>query len=146
MKTKIIPRAAPPVLTPVPPPVPLSYAVAAPPKYDAAWSFSGGMAAVSLNGKYGYIDETGSEVIPCRYDAAGRFSEGLATVKLHGKWGYIDKTGGEVIPCQYDSAGTFHEGLAAVQLKGKWGYISVEKIKPIHYCARCAVPGQAIDN
>ena len=64
-------------------------------KYDDAGSFSEGLAAVEINGKWGFIDHTGKEIIPLKYDDAGSFSEGLAPVKLDGKWGQIDKNGNE---------------------------------------------------
>jgi len=48
-----------------------------------------------LNGKYGYVDKTGKEVIPLKYDYADSFREGLARAKLNGKWGYIDRWGRE---------------------------------------------------
>jgi serine/threonine protein kinase len=81
------------------------------------------LAKVTLNGKVGFIDKTGKEVIPCKYDDAGTFSEGLAAVEFNGRWGFIDKTGEEVISCKYDEKWPFSEGLAAVELNGKWGYI-----------------------
>ena len=43
--------------------------------------------------KWGFVDLTGKEVIPCRYNRVGRFSEGLAAVDAEGKWGFIDKGG-----------------------------------------------------
>ncbi len=93
-------------------------------KYDECGKFFfDGLAWVRLNGKWGYIDQTGKEVIPCKYEACGDFHKGLAWVELNGKCGYIDKTGKEVIPCKYGVCGDFHEGLAAVKLNGKWGYI-----------------------
>ena len=67
-----------------------------PPKYDLAGSFSEGLAAVKLNGKYGFIDKTGKEVIPLKYDGAYSFRKGLAKVKLNGKWIKIDKNGNRV--------------------------------------------------
>ncbi|MBK7505883.1 MAG: WG repeat-containing protein [Bacteroidetes bacterium] len=48
--------------------------------------------------KFGFLDNSGKEVIPLIYDDAFRFSEGLAIVEKNGKSGYIDKTGKEVIP------------------------------------------------
>ena len=78
-------------------------AVEVPCKYDDAWAFFEGLAAVKLNGKYGFINNTGTEVIPCQYDDAWSFSEGVAAVKLSGKWGLIDKTGKTVIPFQHDN-------------------------------------------
>ena len=70
---------------------------------------------VKLDGKYGYIDKSGKEVIPCKYDSTYHFCEGLA-VRLDGKKGCIDKTGKEVIPCKYDDIYDFSEGLAEVSL------------------------------
>jgi hypothetical protein len=75
------------------------------------------------NGKYGFVDRTGKEIIPCIYDEIGSFSEGLAPVNLNGKWGYIDRTGKVIIPYKYDEIGSFSEGHAPVNLNGKWGYI-----------------------
>ena len=75
------------------------------------------------NGKYGFKDKSGNEVIPCKYDHAGIFSKGLARVKLDGKWGFIDKSGNVVISCKYDGACSFSEGLASVELDGREFYI-----------------------
>jgi hypothetical protein len=54
---------------------------------------------VKLNGKWGFIDTAGKEVIPLKYDVAGWFCEGLAMVILNGKYGFIDKTGKYVKDC-----------------------------------------------
>jgi hypothetical protein len=37
-------------------------------KYTQVGDFSEGLAAMELNGKYGFIDESGAEVIPLIYD------------------------------------------------------------------------------
>jgi len=55
------------------------------PKYDDARPFREDLVAVRLNGKYGFIDQTGREVAPSEYDGAGPFSEGLARVGIE-KW------------------------------------------------------------
>ena len=109
--------------------------VVIPAKYDYARYFSEGFAAVSLKGKWGYIDKSGKEVIPIKYDEALPFRGGLAMVSLKGKYGYIDKIGKEVIPIKYDDAWGFSEGLAAVALKGKWGFIdkSGKEVIPFKY-------------
>ena len=49
--------------------------------------FSEGLAAIERNGKWGYIDKEGKDVIPCRYEGAHNFSEGLAAIERNGKWG-----------------------------------------------------------
>lgn len=98
-----------------------------PNKWMDAKPFSEGLAAVKdNNGKWGFIDETGSTVLPYHWeDCFGGFHEGLASVKdVSGKWGYIDKHGQLVIPCQWESAYEFSEDLAVVCGPNyKYGYI-----------------------
>jgi hypothetical protein len=60
------------------------------------WLFNEGLARVELNGKWGFIDKTGKEVISLKYDVANYFFEGLALVKLNDRKFYIDKNGNEI--------------------------------------------------
>jgi WG containing repeat len=77
---------------------------------------------VSIDGRWGFIDNTGTIKIEPLPDIEGvgysGFSEGLARVRAtenhHTKWGYIDTSGAAVIEPQFDGAGDFSEGLAAV--------------------------------
>jgi hypothetical protein len=92
-------------------------------RFDDLNEFFEDWAVVKLNGKYGFIDKDGKEVIPLKYEYARNFSEGLATVELNGKWGYIDKTGTEVIPVKYENAFNFNKGTGIVGLNGKYGFI-----------------------
>lgn len=99
------------------------------PTYDMCDQFSEGLAPVCLNGKCGFIDESGKVVIPFVYqnsyfmDPPSSFSEGLAAVRSNNKYGFIDKSGKVLIPIIYEQAGAFYEGLAPVKLNGKWGFI-----------------------
>ncbi len=104
-------------------------------KYDAAYDFREGLAAVDLNGKWGFIDKTGKDVIPFKYDNGGYFCDGLVNVKLNGKLGYIDKTGKEVIPFKYDGGSYFYDGLANVSLNSKNGFIDKtgKEVIPLKY-------------
>jgi hypothetical protein len=43
--------------------------------------FSEGLVTIEKNGKFGFMDRTGKEIIPPTYDDAQAFSEGLAAVK-----------------------------------------------------------------
>jgi hypothetical protein len=53
-----------------------------------------------LNGKYGFIDKTGKEIIPCKYDGVlYSLSNGLFCVILDGREFFIDKTGKCVKDC-----------------------------------------------
>ena len=62
--------------------------------FDFIFDFSEGLASVRAGHKYGYIDRTGTIVIPVRYDEAYSFSaEGLATVVRNGITFCIDTEG-----------------------------------------------------
>jgi len=92
------------------------------PKYGDIGIFSEGLAAVTIgignDARWGYIDESGNEVIPLQYLRAKPYSDGLAVVQnLEGRFGFIDKTGKEVIPFgTYYYAYSFSDGLATVAI------------------------------
>lgn len=93
-------------------------------KYDFIGQFSEGLAEAKLNGKAGFVDKSGKEVIPLiKYDMVESFSEGLAQVRLIDKWGLIDKNGKEITPLKYGVIWSFSEGLAQVYLDGDKGFI-----------------------
>ena len=71
----------------------------------------------------GYIDKTGSFVIPPQFDYCLGHTEGLAAVSVEGKYGYIDTKGDFVIVPQFEEAYRFSEGLAAVGIDDRLGYI-----------------------
>ncbi|MDD3219794.1 MAG: WG repeat-containing protein [Lachnospiraceae bacterium] len=93
-----------------------------------------------FTGKYGYIDETGKEVIVCKYNAAYEFRDnGLAEVGIitgrdeEGeaiwKYGFINKEGKEVVPITYESVaeGFGKDDLVAIAKKYgtrpyEWGF------------------------
>ena len=100
-----------------------------PPQYYLAYEFAEGLAGVGkvspgFQLRFGFINETGREVIALKYLNVDQFSEGLAAFKAsNNKVGYIDKTGKEVIAAKYDFANKFCNGLAAVVINKKCGYI-----------------------
>ena len=104
--------------------------------YDYAGDFHDKLAKVSLNGKWGYIDNSPTEVIPCIYQDAGDFVQGVAKVKRNGKWGIINMVGELKVDCIYDEIGPFDDDLMAkVRRNGKWGYItkSGQEVIPCDY-------------
>lgn len=103
---------------------------------DYGGSFSDGLARIELSGKYGFIDRTGKQVVPCKYDHAWDFDHGLAVVSLNGKWGVIDSTGKEIVPCQYYTVVIMSGSLVEVCLDGdKYGVIDKtgREIVPCQY-------------
>ena len=91
--------------------------VVIPPIYGRARGFSEGYAAVCKNGKWGFINLRGDEVITPQYQEVGDFHEELAAVCVDDRWGYIDKSNTFVISPKYYAAHYFSCGLAAVAIK-----------------------------
>lgn len=54
------------------------------------------LAEVKRNGKYGYVDSSGQEKIPCIYDNVDIFNNGKLKVTLNGREFYIDANGNEI--------------------------------------------------
>lgn len=97
--------------------------------YDCGYgNFHNGISVIHKNGKYGFINYKGKEVVPCIYDHAGYLSEGLIAMSKNGKSGFIDKNGKTIIPFNYTDTHKFSEGLAAVEKNGFTGYINKEGI------------------
>src|SRR5574344_1594861 len=70
-----------------------------PPIYDKVdcFRFCYGRLLVRKNGKYGYVDIRGNEVIPLIYDKAEwEFHDGVAEVELNGKKFKIDTNGNKI--------------------------------------------------
>lgn len=82
--------------------------------YPTMSSFHDGLAAVSKDGKWGYIDKKGILAIPLQYDRAMDFREGKAAVLIDGKWGYIEKDGSFLIQPRFTDALGFKDGMAFV--------------------------------
>ena len=108
--------------------------------FENAGVFTGGIAALCKNGKWGYVDSTGKQVIPFEYDAvkghdiigrgdtAYECSENYVTVLKGGKWGIFRADGTSVIPCTYSSLTTVHDGRAfALSSNGMWGILCVDE-------------------
>jgi hypothetical protein len=73
-----------------------------PQRFEVASRFNEGLAAVRLEGLYGYIDPAGKIVVAARFQAAGSFSGGYAEVRLDGASGIIDRSGRLVVPARFN--------------------------------------------
>ncbi|MBB6215717.1 hypothetical protein HNQ80_001806 [Anaerosolibacter carboniphilus] len=73
---------------------------------------------LSVDGKFGFIDEKGTIVITPRFDGVQGFQEGRAIVSedenYQSKYGLIDKTGKYIIPPKYNDIRFLGEGKIAV--------------------------------
>ena len=52
--------------------------------------------------RYGFVDYTGKEIVPCKYAEVKDFSGGVAPVSnFENKWGFVNTDGTEIVPCKY---------------------------------------------
>lgn len=102
-------------------------------KYERLGDFREGLALAQYNGKWGYIDVKGREVIPCQFEGEERggyghnFSDGMAIIIEEGKYGYINNKGDVVIKPQYAEAADFSEGMAVVMTEWNGKLIFIDK-------------------
>ena len=94
--------------------------------YVGNFKFKEGFATVQKDGKFGYINTKGEQIVECKFDYAMDFKEGFARVQKDDKYGYINTKGEQIVECKFDSVSDFKEGLAAVLKDGKWGYINTK--------------------
>lgn len=92
--------------------------------YQAAFSFSEGLANVKKAGKWGYINKNNEVVIPFKYDRAYGFRNGVAVV-VEGKDRFFIDTEGNPVSDRFADVYRASEGYAAVKVNGKWGYIFI---------------------
>jgi hypothetical protein len=107
-------------------------------KYDSRpFRFNEGLSEVIRNGKYGFVNEAGKEVIPCIYDSSSfQFQEGFVAVRKGSKWGYLNKQGTVVIDFKYNTASDFQEGRAVVADWSKgYGFVDTtgKEVIPLQY-------------
>ncbi|KAB3534126.1 WG repeat-containing protein [Alkaliphilus pronyensis] len=70
--------------------------------FHEAKDFSGGLAAIKIDEKWGYIDSKGEVIIKPIYDEAHDFSDGLAMISMDSKLGCIDNQGNTIVKPIYD--------------------------------------------
>lgn len=90
------------------------------PRFALAAPFSEGRALVRTErDRYGYIDRTGTLVIPAIYDHGVVFRGGLARVSISKHWICIDRDGRVVVP---QECGDIDDGLVPVTRNGRGGW------------------------
>ncbi|MCF8426451.1 MAG: WG repeat-containing protein [Bacteroidia bacterium] len=98
--------------------------------YDVIYPFKNGRAKVIKNGKMGFIDMQGEEVIKPEFDQIYPFEKGVARVENVGLLGLINEQGEILLDPIYDYIGTSKEGLVIVTRKGKKGLIKITGPSP----------------
>ncbi|RUS99239.1 hypothetical protein DSM106972_079410 [Dulcicalothrix desertica PCC 7102] len=81
-------------------------------------SFSSGLVGVKLNGKWGFIDETGQLVIPYQFDKVQQFSDGIANASINNLWGAINRQGNWIVSPvnKYPHPINFFQGIAKINI------------------------------
>lgn len=98
------------------------------PLFEEARLFHDGFAAVKIDGKWGYIDESGGIVIDCEFTEVNDFGNGAAGVFkdiIPGRtrpisnmdWGIINTEGELICPYIYPEIGVFIDGIAIARLE-----------------------------
>ena len=94
--------------------------------YDEARIFTFGLAPVSKNKKWGFIDETGKVAIPLIYDDVEYFTRnGLSAVKRNGRYGFINQQGKEIIPVIYETVESEQlDDIVIVRKNYRWAFFA----------------------
>lgn len=87
--------------------------------WDEVNNFSHSLAAVSKDGRWGYINRRGEVAIEPQFEMAASFRDSLALVRVQGRYGYIELCGRWAIEPRYDYATSFKGGVASVELHAK---------------------------
>jgi hypothetical protein len=90
-----------------------------PARFEQAMPFSEGMAAVSIDGLFGYIDHRGEVVISPQFDLAGDFYQGWAEVVVGRKAGIINRKGEFVVAPMFRRAIPFTKDVILAG-EGEW--------------------------
>lgn len=102
------------------------------PVYFPVTSPADNRVGVTRNGKQGFLDLDGHEVIPCIYDEIGAFHLGRTLVRNEDSYGIIDTLGNIVLPIEYSyktSKGqkyVYYDSLALVEKDGLLGYVDLQ--------------------
>lgn len=92
-------------------------------KYSFVGNFEGGLARASAQGKWGFINPKGEEVIPVKYTSAGVLGEGLFAHK-DGGFDIITDSKGNIIRKDIEYASSFVNHRALISQNNKEGMIS----------------------
>ena len=96
-------------------------------KYEDVGRYSGGLCPVSIEGRWGYVNQSGQQVVGIRYLEAGPFYQGMApVVDQEGRAYYIDPKGNKKFVIQdvedIQRLGTLEQGILSIQAQEQWQF------------------------
>lgn len=102
------------------------------PQYDELFIANDyGFFKVVIDGKYGFIDKNGNEVLPIIYDYASNWCGGCSIIRLNNQYGFVcQETCQIIVEPKYDGMSyffsTYHfgSGMAVIMLNNKYGLIN----------------------
>ena len=105
--------------------------------------FSDGLLCIERDGKYGYIDKTGTEVIPCAYGYATAFENGTAVVgDGGGSLCFIGTDGARILEDTFVTAYPFDAWDRAVVMRTYTGDVElIDKSGATVFSAKAIEPG-----
>ena len=95
--------------------------------------YDNGLAAVEIDGKYGFINTKGELVIPLMYDYAFGFSDGLAAVEYRGLYGVIDVNNRTVIDFKHQHLELLKPNLVAVKDGDRYALMDIHSTRLTGY-------------
>lgn len=106
------------------------------PKYDDLRDASSELIAANLNGKWGYIDSNGNNVIPHIYKQALDFSNNRSFVQnFNNNWILINQQGDSITQLKYSNFKPFRGKYCVVELGNKYSIINnhgAEVLQPMY--------------
>ncbi len=94
-------------------------------RFEEAYYFSEGLAAVKYFGNWGFINRHGEWAIQPEYEKAKPFREGLACVLQNSNWGYINKKGEWHFEPHLKVVSSFSDGKAII--KNDEGFVFINR-------------------
>lgn len=88
--------------------------------------------SVIRDGRYGILDGSGREVVPCQYDELGALLQGRVMVRLGNRYGIVDSLGNTILPVEYEGKTlsgtkyTYYDNRALVEKDGKVGFVDLD--------------------
>lgn len=110
-----------------------------PHKYDKLSDFKGNILKSEVDGKYGFINKEGQEVVPTIYDDVKISSQGnYVILSLKENSCMVNSDGKEICQLKYDTIDSVNEeiGLAKVYRNNYYGFIDTKgnEVIPLKYC------------